>query len=82
VDLHDWEKRVVTLLTCRPTLAFAIQLRKIMENLSKGISFSWSRSFPPFMEPEGSMPCSQEAATVTYPEPDETSPYPIFLFAF
>jgi len=27
------------------------------------------------MESEGSLPCSQEAATGFYPKPDETSPH-------
>jgi hypothetical protein len=28
------------------------------------------KKFPPFMEPEGSLPYSQEPATSPYPEPD------------
>jgi hypothetical protein len=32
------------------------------------------------METEGSLPCSQEAATDSYPEPDESSPHPTSFF--
>jgi hypothetical protein len=32
------------------------------------------------MEPEGSLPYSQEPATGPYPEPDESSPYFSILF--
>jgi len=33
-----------------------------------------------FTEPEGSLPCSQEPATCSYSEPDESSPHPHILF--
>jgi len=32
------------------------------------------------MEPEGSLPCSQEPTTGPYAEPDESSPYVLVLF--
>jgi hypothetical protein len=32
------------------------------------------------MEPEDSLPCSQESAKGPYPEPDESSPHPPTLF--
>jgi hypothetical protein len=32
------------------------------------------------MEPEGSLPCSQEPATDPYPESDESNPHPPNLF--
>jgi hypothetical protein len=32
------------------------------------------------MEPEGSLPCSQQPATGPYPEPEDSSPYLLILF--
>jgi hypothetical protein len=32
------------------------------------------------MEPDGSLPCSQEPAAVPYPEPDQFSPYRPILY--
>jgi hypothetical protein len=36
---------------------------------------SYSRISKYFMEPEGSLLCSQEPSTSPYPEPDQASPY-------
>jgi hypothetical protein len=36
----------------------------------------YSINFPRFMEPEGSLPDSQEPATCPYPEPTQSSPFP------
>jgi hypothetical protein len=41
---------------------------------------SYSRTSQHFMEPEGSLPCSQEPSTSPYSEPDQSNPYhPISL---
>jgi hypothetical protein len=52
--------------------------------LAVSVSFSVTvarliNKFPPFMEHEGSISCSQEPATGPHPEPDESSPQPHIL---
>jgi hypothetical protein len=41
---------------------------------------SYSRTSQHFIEPRGSLPCSQELSTCTYPEPDRSSPYHLIVF--
>jgi hypothetical protein len=43
-------------------------------------SCSVAQEFPNIKQLEDSLPCSQEAATDRYPEPDESSPYHPTLF--
>jgi hypothetical protein len=43
-------------------------------------SLSCSRITKQFMEPNGSLPCSQEPASDPYHKPDESSPYLPILF--
>jgi len=44
--------------------------------LQKLRDISWSRNSPHFMEPESSLPQSQEPATWPYPQPAQSSPTP------
>jgi hypothetical protein len=41
---------------------------------------SYSRNSPPYMEPEGSLLCSQTPTIGSYPESDESNPHPPTLF--
>jgi hypothetical protein len=43
-------------------------------------SLSFSRFSQDFMELEGSLSCSQEPTTGSYPKPNESSPYHVILF--
>jgi hypothetical protein len=43
-------------------------------------TFSFSRDFPPFIESEGSLLCSQEPTTGPFPERNESNPHPPTLF--
>jgi hypothetical protein len=43
-------------------------------------SLSYSRISKHFIEPEGSLPYSQELSTGLYTQPDESSPYHSILF--
>jgi len=43
-------------------------------------SHSASQEIPPFLEYEGSLPCSQQPATGHYPKPDASSPHFHMLF--
>jgi hypothetical protein len=55
------------------TLVFASQLRKRTENVSQGsrqLETTQSRNSPPFMEPDGSLPGSQEPSIGPYTESD------------
>jgi hypothetical protein len=50
--------------------------------LDKMIFAQLAKKFPSFIEPEVSLPYSQEPATGPCPEPDESSPRPHTLFIF
>jgi hypothetical protein len=45
-----------------------------INKLSKAQSLSQSKDYPPFMEPKGSLHCSQRSAIGPDPEPDKSSP--------
>jgi hypothetical protein len=38
------------------------------------------KKFPPFMDPEGSLPCSQRPDNGAYPKPYKANPHPPILF--
>jgi hypothetical protein len=56
-----------------------MKTNSMAHNSSDANSRSASQEIPPpslaFIEPEGSLPCSQEPTTGPHPEPDESSPY-------
>jgi hypothetical protein len=48
--------------------------------LSSLYLLTYSRNSPPFMDPQSSLPSSQEPATGPYSVPDESNPHPHTLF--
>jgi len=44
------------------------------------LKFTQTRNPPPFIEPEDSLPFSQNPTTGSYPEPDESSPQFLHYF--
>jgi hypothetical protein len=54
-----------------PSVCRKLYLTKSMkQSPSKAYSYSASQEILPFMETEGSLPCSQKPASGQYPEPD------------
>jgi hypothetical protein len=54
--------------------------RPICDFLRRQQLLSHSRNSQQYMQPEGSITCSQEPATSVYPESHESSPHPSILF--
>jgi hypothetical protein len=65
-------------------------LRRILDLRMREVTVRWRKLYneklhslyysSPFMEPEDSLPCSQQPATAAYPEPDEPSLHHFTLY--
>jgi hypothetical protein len=53
---------------------------KLGLNSNLGSDFSWTLT--PYMELEGSLPCSQKSITGPYHQPGESNLHPVFLDPF
>jgi hypothetical protein len=72
---------IIALFNCQITqLANSMELSSSWEAASHLATQDYSKHF---MEPEGSLPCSQEPSNVPYPQPDHSSPYhPVLPLCF
>jgi hypothetical protein len=62
-----------TIISLLPIWSRTVHGKLIVTHLVKNV--------PAFIEPEGSVPSSQQPIAETYPEPDESSPHPNTLLA-
>jgi hypothetical protein len=62
-------------LYTRPLWHHATMLTPWSRVLEKLVVTQLVKNLPPFMEPDGSLPCSQKPATGPYHEPDKPSPH-------
>jgi hypothetical protein len=61
-------------------MMFMIIATKSVEGVLQKLIVAQLINSPPFMKPEGSLPCSQEPANGPHPTPDELSlRYPVFF---
>jgi hypothetical protein len=71
------------LLSLQQQICICNKRSNSMEQTPSSEAYSRSASqeiFSPFMEPEGSLLCSQDPGNTVYPQPDESKPLPHTLF--
>jgi hypothetical protein len=58
-------------------VVFILLIKSTAQNVEKPTALQLVKKFPSFMEPEDSLPYSQQTATCPYLEPDRPSPCPL-----